>query len=152
MTLYKKVLGYLLDEIRTTENTAITVCVTFPAVYNIILDLKKGSHNVKHVDLFTVVIVLNRKYLHKLRGLHRMEETYSQMLVFIVHCYHIKANNFRHSKHDRNNPYQSYFDCCPHRNANAFDSFPGHYSSVPAESTGKCYGLEDVCLMIHFCS
>lgn len=98
------------------------------------------------VDLF----VLPRRvtwrlfpYLHELRGLHGVKQTYPQMLVFIVHCYHIKANNLRHCQQNRNNPYQSYFDCCPHWDPNAFDSIPSYYSSVSAKSIRKYYGLGD---------
>lgn len=82
-------------------------------------------------------------YLHERGGLHGMKQAYPQMLVFIVHCYHIKADHFRHSQQDRNNPYQRYFHRCPHWNPDAFDSIPEYYSSVSAESMGKCYGLGD---------
>lgn len=80
-------------------------------------------------------------YLHEHCGLHGMKQTYSQMLVFIVHCYHIKADNFRHSQQERNNPYQSYFNCCPCWNPNAFDSIPGYDSSVSAKINGKMLRL-----------
>lgn len=80
-------------------------------------------------------------YLHELCGLHGMKQTYSQMPVFIVHCYHIKADNFGHSQQDRNNPDQSYFDCRPHWNADAFDSIPGHHSSVSAQINWKTLWL-----------
>ncbi len=81
-----------------------------------VLDKKRQSSQTR-VDLFILSCCVSWRllhYLHDLCGLHGMKQTYSQMLVFIVHCYHIKADNFRHSQQDRNNPYQSYFDCCPH--------------------------------------
>lgn len=90
------------------------------------------------VDLFCSILL---HYLHKRCGLHGMKQTYSQMLVFIVHCYHIKADDFRHSQQDRNNPNQSYFNCRPRWDPDAFDSIPGYNSSVSAQISGKMLRL-----------
>lgn len=90
------------------------------------------------VDLFRFILL---HYLHKRCGLHGMKQTYSQMLVFIVHCYHIKADDFRHSQQDRNNPNQSYFNCRPRWDPDAFDSIPGYNSSVSARISGKMLRL-----------
>lgn len=119
-----------------------------------VLDMNRQSTQT-HVDLFVLSCCISWRlshYPHDLCGLHGMKQTYSQMLVFIVHCHHIKADNFRHSQQDRNNPYQSYFDCCPRWNPDAFDSIPGYNSSVSAKSMGKCCGLGDFlsATMIYF--
>lgn len=106
------------------------------------LDVKRQTR----VDLFVLsCCIVSRRlyYLHERCGLHGMKQTYSQMLVFIVHCYQIKADDFRHSQQDRNNPNQSYFDYRPHWNPDAFDSIPGYYSSVSAKSMGKWNGFGD---------
>lgn len=62
------------------------------------------------VDVVFLILLL---YLHEQRGLHGMKQTNPQMLVFILHCYHIKADNFRHSQQDRSNPNQNDFGGCP---------------------------------------
>lgn len=87
-----------------------------------------------HVDLCSVLILL--LYLHEQRGLHGMKQTYPQMLVFILHCYHIKADNFRHSQQDRNNPNQNDFSGCPSWNPGAFDLIPGYDSTVSVKING----------------
>lgn len=87
-----------------------------------------------HVDLLFFLLLL--LYLHEQRGLHWMKQTYPQMLVFILHCYHIKADNFRHSQQDRNNPNQNDFSGCPSWNPSAFDLIPGYDSPVSVKING----------------
>lgn len=80
-------------------------------------------------------------YLHEQRGLHGMKQTNPQMLVFILHCYHIKADNFRHSQQDRNNPNQNDFGGCPSWNPGAFDLIPGYDSPVSVKINGTMLRL-----------
>lgn len=91
-----------------------------------------------HVDVRFLILLL---YLHEQRGLHGMKQTNPQMLVFILHCYHIKADNFRHSQQDRNNPNQNDFGGCPSWKPGAFDLIPGYDSPVSVKINGTMLRL-----------
>lgn len=103
----------------------------FFSYHRLLLYVERTKHNPIKNTCWSVCLNLLH-YLHEQSGLHGMKQTYSQMLVFVVHCYHIKADNFRHGQQDRNNPNQTYFKCCPRWNPDAFDSIPGYDSSVSA--------------------
>lgn len=90
------------------------------------------------VDSIFLILLL---YLHEQRGLHGMKQTYPQLLVFILHCYHIKGDNFRHSQQDRNNPNQNNFGGCPRWNPGAFDLIPGYDSPVSVKINGTMLRL-----------
>lgn len=117
---------------RRSTRISTTTC-WYLLVINITVCCIWNYSQIKHV-FHPVAHRRQLHHLHELRGLHGMKQTYTQMPVFIVHRYHVEADKFGHGQHNGDKPYQSYFSCGPHRNADAFHPVPGYHGSVSAKS------------------